>query len=306
MHSNILLNNKLYYFNRFFSSDLYEYPNPQVYHFVGLGDAYECEYSRNRKELFSLKNYINKSKLQSAEFDFGSLEDVEIKVICLSTKIINEGIKKGGVVLRFVQSKTVIGELRDANQDGVLVQTEGPVLHDGEACGLVLYEYGVIILFADWSLGVDQENFRSMVTNYDVLPLVYDEGAYDPKWIYFMNTGNAATNACENTSFEVDVDTVTNMYKMTFFVDIENKNWSNNPTFHPRGGGLSVGENFVVETNDALGTGLNVVESKNSKVVLSNVDMYDFNFRKVGCVHLAQPIILDKNSKYKLKVEIDC
>lgn len=306
MKNNILLSNKEYVFNRFFSTNLYEYPDLQVFHFVAGGDAYDCEYSKRRKELYSLRNYINKNKIKSVVFDFLSLVDIQVKVICLSSLIINEGLKKGGVTLRFVQSNVVIGELKDTNEDGVLVQTVGPFGNQGDVAGLVLYEYGVVILFGSWVLNGAQENFRSMVTNYDGVPLVFDEAALDPRWVYFMNTGNSLTNACPNSVFEMDLETVSKMYKMTFFVDVENKNWSNNPTFHPRGGGLSFGRNFVAEVNDALGTGLNVVESEDKKVVLSSVDMYDSSFRKVGNLHLAQPLILDKKSKYKLKVEIDC
>ncbi len=306
MLNNILLNDKSYTFNRFFSHNLYAYPNPQIYHYVSSVDALTCTYSVARRELYSLKNYIDKNKMRNAAFDFSTLITSEVKLICLSTKIINEGLKRGGVTLRFIQNNIVISELSDTNSDGVLLQTVGPIAHDGEAAGLVLYEFGMIILFATWDLSVVQENFRSMLANYDVLPFAYDDAPCNPKWVHFATVGNSGSNTCPLSVFEMDIETVSNVYKMTFFVDIEDKNWSNNPTFHPRGGGVSFGRNFVREENDALGTGLNVVESDNKKVVLSSVDMYDNFFRKVGSLRLAQPLILDKNSKYKLKIEIDC
>lgn len=306
MLNNILLNDKSYTYNRIFSTNLYDYPTPQVFHFVSSVDALTCGYSAKRRELFALKNYIDNNKMRNSYFDFSTLLTSEVKVINLSTKIVNEGLKKGKVTLRFVQSNIVLSVLQDTNSDGVLIQTVGPPAHDGEAAGLVLYEFGVIILFATWDLGVVQENFRSALANYDVLPLVYDEVACNPKWLHFMTSGNGATNTCPLSTFEMDIETISNLYKMTFFVDVEDKNWSNNPTFHPRGGGVSFGKNFVREENDALGDGLSVVESNNKPVVMSNVDMYNNFFRKVGSLHLAQPLILDKKAKYKIKIEIDC
>lgn len=303
MLNNILLRNKSFVYNKQYNYNLYNYATPQVYHYVTSIDAYTCDYSVRRRNLYSIKNYIDKNKLRNVLFDFASLVGVELKMIALPSGIISEGLKKGTVKLNFVQSAVVLSTVEDTNEDGVLYQTVGPIAHAGEAVGLVLYEYGIILLYGNYSLSAVQENFRSMVTNYGVLPLVYDNDPFDPKWVYFANTGNPATNACPNSAFEIELETVCKLYKMTFLIDVENRNWSNNPTFHPEGGGLKFSESLVNEENDALGAGLGYTENKN--VFLSSVDMYDKLFRKVGTVSLAQPLIMNKKNSYKIKVEID-
>ena len=60
-------------------------------------------------------------------------------------------IKKGTVEMNFYVSGTLIGQLKDSNRNGELIQTEG--VGTGQVAGVVLYNEGFALLTGTYDIG---------------------------------------------------------------------------------------------------------------------------------------------------------
>ena len=94
-------------------------------------------------------------------------------LITIPSIFYGSSIKAGTVDLKFYITGTLIGRLRDVNQNGELVQTE-PVGSNGSGsvAGMALYNEGFIYLSGSWDLSTTGSH-------------MYDGGASTPKWRHF-------------------------------------------------------------------------------------------------------------------------
>ena len=75
-------------------------------------------------------------------------------MLSIPSIIFGTSIKKGSVDLNFYVSGTLIGQLKDENRDGNLIQV-GPIGSNGSGsvAGVVLYNEGFVSLTGSWDLG---------------------------------------------------------------------------------------------------------------------------------------------------------
>jgi hypothetical protein len=127
----------------------------------------------------ALKNSFDYYKTMSPLYAYSSSVDSKHKSICPSCLITipsifyGSSIKAGTVDLKFYITGTLIGRLRDVNQNGELVQTE-PVGSNGSGsvAGVALYNEGFIYLSGSWDLSTAERH-------------MYGGAISTPKWLHF-------------------------------------------------------------------------------------------------------------------------
>ena len=110
----------------------------------------------------SLKNTINHYAPMSPHFRYSTtfsdgysrdLDVVPVNLISIPSIFFGSGIQKGTINLKYYLTGTLIGEIRDENQNGELIQVgpEGST-GSGSVAGIALYKQGFVILTGSWDL----------------------------------------------------------------------------------------------------------------------------------------------------------
>lgn len=296
--------NKQFFYNRFYQKNVFQFKPLGVYHFVEPGDPFYWSYSQERLVYRSLLNLFWLYRQKNVLFDWEKYLSWEIKMICLGSNFVSDGITHGTVKLHFsIPGKTFVAS--DKNGDGVLFWEHSPGFF--VECGFVFYEHGIIILFGKQTLdSVHKENYRSMVGVLSGGSMVYDEGLYSPKWVYFGNVGNDQyADACKDTSFVIECDCRSDLYKDTFFLTAKRYNWVNSPLFYMEGGGLTVTPNFVGEVV-AGGEEISGVRAiPYREVSIHSASWFNRYLSKQGTVSLASPVFLKFDETTTIKVSFD-
>lgn len=295
-----------FFFNRYVQPEIgggyrnvLGYDNPQVYHFFDSSfGAWYTETDGKRMQFRSLKTLFNDAKLLSPRFDHDSLMDDHLKIICLTTKPVSDGLEKGTVSLKWYQNGTLLAEASDSRENGELHQTYPAIVGDS-LIGYVLYSHGIIVLFATDSLGGDAEAFFTDKTKSTLFgPMESYDTPVDPSWVGFFNPGNDFdVGACNKSVFEIHATSTNKIYSLMFDVGLKDLNWSTNPTFSSEGGGLLATKSRVAET--ALSSGVAPY------VFVDTIDVYDSARKRIGFVELAQPLFFKNGREYSVKVKID-
>ena len=116
----------------------------------------------------ALKNVLNRYAYWSPRYQFSSsygdkaIEDINL--ISIPSIFYGSSINKqnGTVNLKYYVSGTLIGELRDENKNGELIQV-GPSgsVGTGSVAGVVLYNEGFILLTGSWALEPTQRDYKN-------------------------------------------------------------------------------------------------------------------------------------------------
>lgn len=299
------IHKKRIYYNGFREGDPYHFPLPSVYHYVALGDPFDSVCSRERWEYRSLRYLFHKYRLRGIKRTWEDLLTKEIKMIFLPSAVFSDGIKPGSVQLRFV-TKEMTFFAGDKYGDGTLYQQFG--IYHGMDIGIVFYEYGIILIYNDVVLEPSvffQDYYRSMVKKCGV-PDDYDEGLYQPRWVYFGNIGNPDNSfACNDSYFYLGFDIRSDLYKRNIFIPTGVNNWSNSPVFYSRGGDVNFGDSFVeevVEGAQLSGQGGQWIPKKS--ISFNSLSLFDDNLFKLGTVNFACPVFTSKNP-VTVKVKLD-
>ena len=139
-----------------------------------------------RPHVQALKNTLNFYTYLSEHYAYnsslGDKATQEVNLISIPSIFYGSSIKKGSVDLKFYISGSLIGRLRDQNQNGELIQV-GPSgsTGSGSVAGVVLYNEGFILLTGSWGLedGIAR-NYLDDITNFQTSSWInFGAGAND-------------------------------------------------------------------------------------------------------------------------------
>jgi len=297
------------------------------------GEGFEVTNDGTVSYLFALVNTLNYYQTLSPHYAVSSsigggrdltassgvapgLGATDVGMISIPSIFYGSQIKKGSLNLKFFISGTLVGELRDPQRNGNLIQV-GPVGSNGSGsvAGVALYTEGFIILTGSWSLD-------------DAHTATYAGSSDNPKWKYFADTLSSSTNPptstrdstellfADSSSYQLTFKGTEVVPTLTMFAHAQKNtlNHSNNTT------AIAYGTSSVLITgsggyfeNDQLAI-KNVVSSAyndptgsfKKTTYISKIAIYDENRNVLGVVKLATPVkkTEDRDITFKLKLDI--
>jgi hypothetical protein len=271
------------------------------------------------RHFYALKNrldsygYMSQHYVVSSSLGWNKAEQT-INMISIPSIFYGSRIQEGSVSLRYYVSGTLQAELRDAKENGELIQYSGTMssANDGDIAGVVLYNEGIILLTGSWEIN-DQE-----------LPLIDGADGGDvvtSKWIYFGVGANdiplpSIRNAdFASASFEILFNGQTETQVQTMFAHARRgeANYSNNPTFLQYGQDLLLTTGSVVYEENPNRKIKNTVSSSfatfdapfKRQVYISRVGIYDKDKNLIGLATLSDPILKEEDEDYTFKLKLD-
>ena len=264
----------------------------------------------------SLVNTLNYYQPMSNHYVFdGPLGDKgkqNLNLISVPSIIYGTKIKKGTVDLRFYVSGTLIGQLKDENRDGELIQV-GPSDSEesGSIAGVVLYNEGFVVLTGSWNLAAG--NYAGFAGE----KYTGGAGTETPQWIYFGAGANDGvdTPSVISSSFGLTFKGVTNTQTITMLAHAQKDelNNSNNPTFIAYGQSTDpLTSSFRYVENDLLGI-KNIVSSSYADptgsfaktTYISSIGIYDEDKNLIGIAKMAKPVKKNENREFTFKLKLD-
>jgi hypothetical protein len=205
--------------------------------------------------------------------------------------------------LKFYVSGSLIGELKDENHNGELIQV-GPAgsTGSGSVAGVVLYKEGFVALTGSWDLDSNSIAYDSTGTS---------------KWIHFnygANDGNSPALTTLSASFLMDYKGTTHTQTLTMFAHAKygELNHSNNPTF------VSSSDQFNVSTGSLQYIEQpkeikNIVYSEftdedpefKKTTYISKIAIYDDEKNLIGIAKVATPVRKTEEKQYTFKLKVD-
>ena len=276
----------------------------------------------------SLKNTINYYSPMSPHFKYSTtfsdgysrdLDVVPVNLISIPSIFFGSGMQKGTISLKYYLTGTLIGEIRDENQNGELIQVgpEGST-GSGSVAGIALYKQGFVILTGSWDLQttgpsadakLDYKNAGTAVTS---------------SWLYFAVGANdgiptdgegATTRASASYMMQFSGTTETPFVTMFAHAPKGQLNFSNNPTY--------LSHSATTSDYDALTSSIsyrepdfstvNVVSSSFNtptasfakETYISKIGLYDKDKNLIGVTTVAKPVKKTEDREFTFKLRLD-
>tara|TARA_R100001163_G_scaffold49867_1_gene37509 strand:+ start:329 stop:1567 length:1239 start_codon:yes stop_codon:yes gene_type:complete len=264
----------------------------------------------------SLRNRLNFYGIKSQHFkvssSYGDKNTQVLNLISIPSIFFGSQIKPGSMSLKWYFTGSLIGELQDEKQDGVLVQV-GPYgsTGSGSVAGVALYDEGFVILTGSWSL------------NSESIYMISGSGksAVNPKWIYFgAGAGDDVTQTTAganyvNASFNMSFKGTTETQALTMLAHARRGevNYSTNPSY------IEHGQDKIFYTSSHVyeePTDLRIKNFVSSafddytvdfkrQVYISRVCVYDKKKNLIGVATLSNPILKEEGQDYTFKLKLD-
>ena len=262
------------------------------------------------KNTFNSYTYMSQHYAYSASLplDLGWDKGVqEIGLVSIPSIFYGSSIEKGSVELKFYQTGTLIGTLRDDGMNGELVQV-GPTGSNGSGsvAGVVLYNEGFLALTGSWDIS-NGENTDAYIGSGQSNP---------PRWIDFAVGANDGTeHAISSSAFQVKFRGTSKIPTMTMFAHAPKGelNHSNNPTYIESGQSLTavtssteyqesrhIGIKNIVSGNFSDQTG-----SFQKETYISKIGIYDKDRNLIAVAKLATPVKKTEERDYTFKMKYD-
>lgn len=273
---------------------------------------YKASASSAISYLHALENPLNSYSLYSPHYymssSYGDKRIQNVNLVYIPTVFFGSGIKKGSVKLQYYITGTLIAELSDKKQNGVLIQSSGTISSNNDkVAGVVLYKHGVILLTGSWSLD-------SRTINYD--------NSDNSKWIYWgagaNDTLTGSNNSRVSASFALEFKGTQRIPNLTAFATAPKSelNWSNNPTFLATssiaftGKGIQSSSNFYKEQQFSIH---NIVSSSYGNhsasfeniTYINTVNLYDELGNLIGIAKTSKPIKKTPYNDFTFKLKLD-
>lgn len=255
--------------------------------------------------LNSLQNTLNHYRTLSEYYNFDYyIGSAAVNLISIPSIVYGSSIKKGTVEMNFYVSGTLVGQLKDSNRNGELIQTEG--VGTDRVAGVVLYNEGFALLTGTWDIGAGfaGENYNGT-------------GVATASWANYgagMNDG-LASGVCDSSSFGLSFEGTTKTQTLTLLAHAEKGeyNHSNNPTYKAYGQATTPLSSSMRYVEPRELTIKNVVSSSFSDTdadfhkttYISSVAIYDEHKNLIGIAKVATPIRKDENTEYSIRMKID-
>ena len=274
---------------------------------------YYFPYNCARMRLRALRNALDRNKFFSPHYafngSFGNKATQIVNLVSIPSILYGQKIKKGTVSLRYYVGGELVGQLKDNNYKGELVQV-GPKgsTGSGSVAGVVLYEEGMIALTGSWSLD-------SAAIDY----LGDGDANKNSKWIYFAAGGNDGLTINPtflSSSFAIDYQGITQVQTMTMMAHAKygELNHSNNPTYltttHSSMAMVKTGSYNYTEVDTPV---KNIVDTKltdhtpafDKETYISKVVLYDKKKNIIGIAKVAVPVRKTEDRQYTFKLKLD-
>ena len=289
------------------------------YNVTGAGDVITSSYNMSasisrdyyststRGRINALRNVFDHYSYLSPHYQYssslGDKSSQTINLISIPSIAYGSKIKKGSMNLKFYISGSLIGELKDENHNGELIQV-GPAgsTGSGSVAGVVLYKEGFVALTGSWDLDSNSIAYDSTGTS---------------KWIHFnygANDGNSPALTTLSASFLMDYKGTTHTQTLTMFAHAKygELNHSNNPTF------VSSSDQFNVSTGslqyieqpkqikNVVYSEFTDQEPEFKKVTyISKIAIYDDEKNLIGIAKVATPVRKTEEKQYTFKLKLD-
>ena len=276
----------------------------------------------------SLKNTINHYAPMSPHFRYSTtfsdgysrdLDVVPVNLISIPSIFFGSGIQKGTINLKYYLTGTLIGEIRDENQNGELIQVgpEGST-GSGSVAGIALYKQGFVILTGSWDLQttgpsahakLDYKNAGTAVTS---------------SWLYFAVGANdgiptdgegATTRASASYMMQFSGTTETPFVTMFAHAPKGQLNFSNNPTYLSYSATTSDYDALTssISYREPELTTVNIVSSSFNtptasfakETYISKIGLYDKDKNLIGVTTVAKPVKKTEDREFTFKLKLD-
>ena len=281
--------------------------------------------------LYALKNTMNYYKVLNPNYAFSSsvrdlsastgmpggdrVDPVEASLLTIPTIFYGDSIKKGTVDLKFYVTGTLVGQLKDINRNGDLIQI-GPSGSGGSGSvgGVALYTEGFLVLTGSWDLTAAGTKFAP--SHSEVLG--YGTAHNYPSWINFAQTisGSTTGNPAPLSSCQMDFSGSHKIPTMMLFATAEKNllNHSNNPTYRSQDSQLLItsGSLGYVQNNKALIKNTTYspyndpTGSFSKTTYISKIGIYDRNKNLIAIAKVAKPVkkLEERELTFKLKLDM--
>ena len=276
----------------------------------------------------ALKNTINHYSIMSPHFRYSAsfatgyerdLDVVPVNLISVPSIFYGAGIEKGTINLKYYLTGTLIGEIKDENKNGELIQVgpEGST-GSGSVAGIVLYKQGFVILTGSWDLqttGPSAEaklNYKNTGTAVTSSWLYFAVGANDS-----IPTDGEGADTRASASYAMHFSGTNEVPVMTMLAHAPKGqlNYSNNPTYLSHStttsdydaltSSISYREPDLATTNIVSSSFNNPTASFAKETYISKIGLYDKDRNLIGVTTVAKPVKKTEDREFTFKLKLD-
>jgi|MDTB01.3.fsa_nt_gb hypothetical protein len=271
-------------------------------------------------KISALKNTLNYYIARSPHYEYSSsvgrwnkAQDA-INLISIPSIFYGSSIKKGSINLKFYMTGTLIGELKDENYSGELIQTgpEGSV-GSGSVAGVALYNEGFLLLTGSWNLdsmsGLDYTNTNTATRS---SWLYYGVGANDgiPAETHTANSRLSASYSLEFSGTNY-VPVVT----MLAHAPRNELNYSSNPSyidqtsdsafvFYSSSAGYVENDKQTIK-NTVKSPYVSPTGSYKPQTFISKIGIFDKDKNLIAIAKVANPVKKTEDRELTFKLKLD-
>ena len=277
--------------------------------------------SSTRKHVDALKNTLNFYNPLSKHYQFssslGNKATQALNLISIPSIFYGSSIEKGSVDLRFYVTGTMVGQLRDINRNGELIQVApygSP--NSGSVAGVALYNEGFLCLTGAWGLNDTELKYTGGTSVDEARWLYFGVGANDG--ITGSSGESASTQTRASASFMMAFSGTHYVPNVTMMAHAPRGqlNWSNNPTYidqessasfaNPLTGTYQYIERDRVIANTVSASFAEPTASFKKTTYISKVAIYDEYKNVIGIATVATPVkkTEERDLTFKLKRDI--
>jgi len=311
-----------------------DYTTTDDFTFGGVGGTSSLgRYNRLKTLLTSshinaLKNIINYYSVMSPHYKYSAsfadgysrdLDVVPVNLISIPSIFYGADIERGTINLKYYLTGTLIGEIKDENKNGELIQV-GPSgsTGSGSIAGIALYNQGFVILTGSWDLQTTGPSDDAKVDyKNDGTPLT-------SSWLYFgvgANDGiptdgeGANTRASASYAMAFSGSHTVPVITMLAHAPKGQLNFSNNPTYltysatagdySPATSSIGYSEAELATTNIVSSSFQNPTASFAKETYISKIGLYDKNRNLIGVTTVAKPVKKTEDREFTFKMKLD-
>lgn len=270
--------------------------------------------SSSATRINALKNTLNYytplSRRYAYSASWGDKGSDVVNLVSIPSIFYGSSIEKGTVDLKFYLTGTLIGELRDLNKNGNLVQV-GPTGSNGSGsvAGVVLYNEGFLVLTGSWKLGQASLDY-------------YDDGTpTTSSWIQYgvgANDGipsDASSRISASYGLEFNGTNYVPVTTMFAHAPAAQLNYSNNPTYIDQNtdnaflfmsGTLGYKENDKqIIKNTVSSSYVGPTGSYRPQTFISKIGIYDKDKNLIAIANVATPVKKTEERDLTFKLKLD-
>jgi hypothetical protein len=255
-----------------------------------------------------LDHYTYMSQHYAFSSSYGDKNTQENNLVSIPSIFFDSGIKPGSVNLEFYISGSLVGQLKDKNKNGELIQTYTHANASGanSVAGVVLYNEGFVLLTGSWNLTPASYNFTY--------------ASRRARWCDFGAGANDSgdNNYAPSASFRMEFEGTNEVSTLDMHMIAPKGmlNYSSNPTYKLySSSSLMPSYNFNSSSfaeNDSLpfkntisGSICNHSSSFKKQTFISTIGIFDDQRKLIGTVKLAKPVKKTENRAFTFKVKLD-